>query len=81
MSMSSITYNGYECMIGFTGSISGAYVGAEYRLALYNSGTIEPIWHGSLQTYQSASIDKAVYENQIPPVISHQADSTYIILT
>jgi hypothetical protein len=81
MSMSSITYNGYECMIGFTASISGAYEGAEYRLALYNSGTIEPIWHGSLQVYQSASIDKSVYENQIPPVISHEGENSYIILT
>lgn len=80
MSISGITYDGYESLLQFTASISGAMVGAEYRLALYNSGTIDPIWHGSVQCYTSQSTDKSVYENQIPPVISHASENRYIIL-
>jgi hypothetical protein len=77
MSISGLTYNGYESMLGFTASISGAIVGSEYRLTLINSGAANLtantdgnyIWHGSLQAYVSQSEDKSVYENQIPPVI------------
>lgn len=88
MSLSGITYNGYESMLGFTASVSGAIVGSEYRLTLYNSGAANlpynvdgnAIWHGSLQAYSSASIDKSVYENQIPPVISHNSENRYVII-
>jgi hypothetical protein len=82
MSLSNITYNGYESMLGFTASISGAMVSSEYRATLYNatpSGAVD-IWHGSVQCYQSGTLDKSVYENQIPPVISHASENKYIIL-
>jgi len=78
MSISGITYDGYESLLQFTASISGAYVGAEYRATLY-TGTTD-IWHGSVQCYVSQSTDKTVYENQIPPVISHASENRYIIL-
>jgi hypothetical protein len=89
MSMASMSYNGYESFVAFTGSISGAYQGAEYRATLYNQGaqnitsnaTGNAIWQGSIQVYASQSIDKSVYENQIPPVISHASENRYIILT
>jgi hypothetical protein len=88
MSMVSMSYNGYESFVGFTGSISGSYVGAEYRATLYNqnaksnpaNATGNAIWQGSFQVYQSGSEDKSVYENQIPPVISHASENRYIIL-
>jgi hypothetical protein len=88
MSLSGITYDGYESMLGFTASVSGAIVGSEYRLTLYNSGAANlssnvdgnAIWHGSLQAYVSQSTDKSVYENQIPPVISHASENRYIII-
>ena len=89
MSLSGITYNGYESMLGFTASVSGAIVGSEYRLTLYNSGASnlpyntdgDAIWHGSLQAYTSASTsDKSVYVNQIPPVISHNSENRYVII-
>ena len=80
MSITGITLNAYEGLLQFTGSISGSYVGAEYRLALYNSGATDALWHGSLQAYQSASTDKSIYENQIPPVISHASENKYTIL-
>ena len=88
MSISNLTYNGYESMLGFTASISGAIVASEYRLALYNSGAAQlasnsggdAIWHGSLQAYASASEDKSIYENQIPPIISHASENRYIIM-
>jgi hypothetical protein len=89
MSMASMSYNGYESFVGFTGTISGAYEGAEYRATLYNSGAVnitsnsggDTIWQGSFQIYASQSIDKSVYENQIPPVISHVSENRYTILT
>jgi hypothetical protein len=81
-SMTSMSYQPYESYIQFTASISGAIVGSEYRATLYNSGSLNPIWHGSIQVYRSQSTnDKAVYENQIPPVISHGSENKYIILT
>jgi hypothetical protein len=88
MSMASMSYNAYESFVGFTGSISGAYQGAEYRATLYNQGaqnitsnaTGNAIWQGSIQVYASQSIDKSVYENQIPPITSHASENRYIIL-
>lgn len=81
MSMSQTTFEGYESFISFTGSISGAIAGNEYRATLYNSGAAEiGIWNGTVQVYTSQSIDKAVYENKIPPVISHDSENRYVIL-
>jgi hypothetical protein len=81
MSMVSMSYTPYESFVSFTGTISSSIVGGEYRATLYNSGSTEPIWNGSFQVYASQSIDKSVYENQIPPVISHASENKYIILT
>jgi hypothetical protein len=78
MSLSGISYNAYESMLGFTGSISGAYEGAEYRATLIS--TTGSIWHGTFQVRESASVDKYEYENQIPPVTSHVSENRYIIL-
>jgi hypothetical protein len=83
-----MSYNAYESFVAFTGSISGSYVGAEYRATLYNSGaanitsnaTGNAIWQGTFQAYTSQSVDKSVYENQIPPVTSHASENKYIIL-
>jgi len=80
MSLSGITYDGYESLLQFTGSIASASVGTEYRLELINTGLVYPILNGSLQTFLSQSTDKSVYENKIPPVISHQSENRYIIL-
>lgn len=81
-SMSDITYEGYESMIGFTASISGAIVASEYRARLYNgtpSGSAE-IWRGTIQVYASQSIDKAVYENQNKQYVSNESENKYIIM-
>jgi hypothetical protein len=79
-SMSGISYEGYESYIGFTASISGAIVGSEYRATLLNSGSIEPIWHGTIQVYGSQSVDKTVYENQNTQYVSHESENRYIIM-
>lgn len=79
-SLSGITYDGYESMLGFTASISGAIVGGEYRATIYNSGSTEPIWNGSIQVYGSQSVDKSVYENQNNQYVSHQSENRYIIM-
>jgi hypothetical protein len=84
-----MSYEAYESFVSFTGSISGSYIGAEYRATLYNSGAVNitsngtgnTIWEGSFQVYESSSAEKSVYENQIPPVISHNSENRYIILT
>lgn len=78
MSLSSPTFTSYENLFAFTGSISGTYDGAEYRATLYN-GT-SSIWYGSVQVYQSQSVDKAVYNTQITDYVSHQSTNEYIIL-
>lgn len=79
-SLSGITYNGYESMLGFTASISGSIVGSEYRATLYNGST--SIWHGSIQVYKSSSlsIPKSDYENQNTQYISHNSENKYVIM-
>ena len=80
MSLYSASFTAYENLLAFTGSIDSASVGQELRLALYNSGSDEPIWHGTLQVYQSQSIDKANYTTQNNQYISHQTTNEYIIM-
>ena len=80
MSLSSISYDGYESLLQFTGSIESASVSSEYRLELINTGLVDPIWNGSLQIFLSESTDKSVYENKIPPVISHNSENRYVII-
>lgn len=79
-SLSGITYNGYESMLAFTASISGAVIGGEYRAVLYN-GSYD-IWHGSFQVYKSSSlsIPKSDYENQNTQYISNTSENKYVIL-
>ena len=83
-SLTSASYTEYESILAFTASISGAVVGSEYRATLLNaSGSISiPIWHGSVQVYHSQSVDKSVYQNQIPldgNEVSHVSQNKYVI--
>lgn len=78
--ISSMSYEPYESYVSFSLAVSGAIVGQEYRATLINSGSIGPIWNGSLQVYASQSLDKSVYENQNKQYISHLSDNSYIIL-
>ncbi len=80
-SLSGITYEGYESYIGFTASISGTFPGDEYRAVLYNgtpSGSVD-IWRGTFQVYNPTTAEKSEYENQIPPITSHESENKYII--
>ena len=79
-SISGLTYEPYESYVSFSMDISGAIVGEEYRATLLNSGSIEPIWNGSIQVYASQSIDKAVYENKNTQYISNVSENHYIIM-
>ena len=81
-SLSGITYEGYESLLSFTASIASASVGSEWRATLYNSGSTNPIWHGSFQAFGSASlsIPKSDYENQNKQYISHPSENRYIIM-
>ena len=76
-SLSNVSFSSYENILAFTASISGAYVGDEYRTRIYNGGDI--IWNGSLQVFSSQSEDKAVYENKNTQYISHTSENQYII--
>ena len=78
--ITSMSYEPYESYVSFSLSISGAIVGEEYRATLLNSGSLEPIWNGSIQVYASQSIDKAVYENKNTQYISNVSENHYIIM-
>lgn len=79
-SLSGITYNSYESMLGFTASISGSIIGSEYRAVIYNGSS--SIWHGSIQVYKSSSlaIQSSEYENQNDQYISHTSENKYVII-
>jgi hypothetical protein len=80
-SIASYTYDSYESLLSFTGSIPSANIGDQYRA--YIADTTSSIWHGTIQVYASQSINKPDYENQLPieqTFISHQSDNEYIIL-
>lgn len=79
-SMSEVTYSAYESILAFTASIQSASVAGEYRATILNSGSVEPIWHGSIQVYASQSIDKTGYENQNTQYVSHVSENKYIIM-
>jgi len=84
-SITSYTYNPYESLLAFTASVKtlvSASIGDEYRASIVDSVS-GSIWNGSIQVYQSQSIDKPVYKNQIPLegiYISNVTDNEYIIL-
>jgi hypothetical protein len=81
-SISSYKYNANESLLSFTASISSSNIGDEYRATILDSAS-GSIWNGSIQVYQSQSIDKPVYKNQIPLegiYISNVTDNEYIIL-
>ena len=75
-----MSYEPYESYVSFSLAISGAIVGQEYRAELLNSGSLTPIWNGSVQVYASQSTDKSVYENQNKQYISHLSENSYIIM-
>lgn len=78
-SLASSSYDGYESLFSFTASISGAIEGSEYRATLKNNNT--EIWHGSIQVFQSQSVDKPEYVNQNDDYTSYTGSSNeYIIL-
>jgi len=79
-SLSSASFTSYENILAFTASISGAYTGQEFRATLINLGSQLPIWHGTIQVYQSQSIDKPVYKTQNTQYVSHDSGNEYIIL-
>ena len=78
-SLISASFTPYENLFAFTASISTSIVSGEYRARLFNSGSSDPIWHGSIQVYQSQSVDKSDYETQITQYISHESTNEYII--
>jgi hypothetical protein len=81
-SLSGITYNGYESILNFTASIGTRIVAEQYRATIINSGS-GVVWHGTINTFTSQSIDKVNYVNQIPldgNEVSHESENKYIIL-
>jgi hypothetical protein len=76
-SMTDTQFSSYENILAFTASISGAYVGSEYRMRMYNGDSV--IWDGSIQVFASQSEDKAVYENKNTQYVSHTSENKYVI--
>jgi hypothetical protein len=79
-SLSGITYNGYESLLSFTASIPQSIVSSEYRVKIINSGSSEPIWHGTIAVFASQSIQKSEYLNQNDGYISNPSSNEYIII-
>jgi len=80
-SLNGITYNGYESLLSFTASISGALVGGEYRAIIKNGDT--EIYHGSIQVFVTQSEEpqsKSVVTNQNQQYISNVTQNEYIIV-
>lgn len=78
----------YESILEFSASISGAKVGDEYRATITLEGyDDQPFWNGSIQVFDSQSVNKPSYVNQIPlpvegipPYTSEVSNNTFIIL-
>lgn len=76
-SLISASFTPYENLFAFTASITSSIIGGEYRAKLYNSGSTEPIWHGTIQVYMSQSVAKSDYETQITQYVSHESLNEY----
>lgn len=80
-SLGNYTYDKYQSLLTFTASLSNEIVGDEFRIKIYDTGSV--YYHGSIQVFTSQSVDKAEPNNQIPLediYISHQSQNEYIIL-
>lgn len=81
-SLGNYTYDKYQSLLTFTASLSNEIVGDEFRIKIYDTGSV--YYHGSIQVFTSQSVDKAEPNNQIPLediYISHQSQNEYIILS
>ena len=74
-SISAYKYNANESLLSFTASISSSNIGDEYRATITDTAS-GSIWNGSIQVYQSQSIDKPVYKNQKPLKIIYKSNVT-----
>lgn len=79
-SLSNLNYNSYESLLAFTASIGKTITGQEYRAELYQSGSSDPVWHGSLQVFRPQDVDKANYTNQNNQYTSNVSENKYVIL-
>jgi hypothetical protein len=79
-SIISASFTPYENIFSASLVIPSASVGYEYRAMLLNSGSEEPIWHGTIQVFASQSVDKTIYETKNDQYISPQSDNQYIIM-
>ena len=79
-SISGVTFTAYENILAFTASISGAYVGQEFRARVWNSGSSNDLWHGSMQVYGSQSVEKSAYKTQNNQYVSNITTNDFIIL-
>lgn len=81
-SLGNYTYDKYQSLLTFTASLPNELVGDEYRIKIYDTGSV--YYHGSIQIFTSQSVDKAEPNNQIPLediYVSNQTQNEYIILS
>jgi hypothetical protein len=78
--LTGVSFTSYENLLSFTASIANASVGQEFRITLLNSGSVEPIWHGTMQVYESQVVDKPAYKTQNNQYISHDTTNEFIIM-
>lgn len=80
-SISPYTYNSYESLLNWTGSIVSASVGEQFR-AYISDGT-SSLWNGSISVYASQSVVKPEYKSQLgveEVFKSNVTDNEYIIM-
>lgn len=81
-SLGNYTYDKYQSLLTFTASLSNEIVGDEFRIKIFDTGSV--YYHGSIQVFTSQSVDKAEPNNQIPLediYISNTSHNEYIILS
>ena len=81
LSIDTYTYNSEQSILQFTASLT-ASVGDEFRAYIVD-GCNNNLWDGTIQCYESQSIDKPNYktQNTSGSWISNDTSNQYIILT
>ena len=80
VTLSGYTYNSEQSILQFSASLD-TYVGDEYRAYIKDSCDND-LWDGTIQVYESQSINKPSYRNQntTGSFISNATANEYIIL-
>lgn len=77
-SITGISYDPYESILSFTGSINPVSDGDQFRVEL--SSNQQVIWNGTIQVVGDPAPSKAVYQTQNTQYTSSLSSNEYIIM-